>query len=247
MDPFQELINSSKKLKPAVNNNKTSRWFSITAFSESEIAKLETTPFPHFVKAVYGGREKCPDTGRIHHQAAINCWTPQRWTVFKEWLPTAHIEAAYKDPDALINYVMKKESAVGEKKIINNSIPHFGAKEICLLLAKYDNIHSGVTVTDPFWNAANKILMEIPDLAGQLMNPSLRGFYNKSRSVWINKAHIVLREPVHPPGEPNCLNKTDCCRYHLPGQHRDECYVCHNCDPFENNCDCQDCNKIESP
>lgn len=246
MDPFQELINSSKKLKPVVDNNKTSRWFSITAFSESEMSKLETAPFPHFVKAVYGGREKCPDTGRIHHQAAINTWTPQRWTVFKEWLPTAHIECAYKNPDALIEYVMKKETATGEKKVINNSIPHFGAKDICLLLARHDKIHSGVTVTDPFWTAANKILEGCPDLAGQLMNPSLRGFYNKSRAVWIKKAHIVLREPAQPlpPGvERPCLNGDDCCRYHEPGQHRDECFVCHNCDPFENNCDCSDCNK----
>jgi len=121
-------------------------------------------------------------------------------------LPTAHFEAA-RSADALKKYVMKEETAAGPKTERSNPVPHYSAHEICLLLAQT----SRQTDTG-FWPRARELLRETPELAGQLMNPSLRGFFEKTQEVWMERAAIVLQQPT---GTPPC----DC--------DRDECMDCY--------------------
>lgn len=97
-----------------------STWWSITVFDVQEIEMCQKSQmFPLWCRSVHGGVEKCPDTGRLHFQGAIQAHRQVRFTQVKQWLPTAHIEAA-RDIAALKKYVMKSETAVGEKTVRTN-------------------------------------------------------------------------------------------------------------------------------
>lgn len=163
-------------------------WWSVTAFDE-EIALLEGA-LPEFAKAIYGGRETCPTTGRLHFQGALQCYEQVRMAKIKSWLKKAHLEPA-RSAEALKKYAMKTETATGEKVVRNNPIPHYSAHEICLLLAQTDS-----QTSTGFWPRARHLLRKSPELAGQLMNPSLRGFFEKTQEVWMERAAIVLQQPT---------------------------------------------------
>lgn len=123
----------------------------------------------------------------------------------KSWLPTAHLEPARK-VEALKKYAMKEETSAGKKEVRTNPTPHYTAHEICLILAQTSR------QTDVgFWPRARELLRKTPELAGQLMNPSLRSFFEKTQVVWLERAAIVLQQPT---GTPQC----DC--------GRDECEAC---------------------
>jgi len=184
-------------------------WWSVTAFDE-EIALCEGT-LPEFVKAIHGGRETCPTTGRLHFQGALQCFEQVRMAKIKSWLKKAHLEPA-RSSEALKKYAMKTETSAGEKVVRNNPTPHYLAHEICLLLAQTDR------QTDiGFWPRARILLRKSPELAGQLMNPSLRGFFEKTQEVWLERAAIVLQQPTG----------TTCCECG-----KDECEVCHEQELF---------------
>lgn len=180
---------------------KKSVWWSITAY-DKDIELCEGT-LPEFVKRILGGRETCPKTGKLHFQGAIQCFQQIRGAKIKSWLPTAHLETA-RSADALKKYVMKAETAAGPKTERSNPVPHYSAHEICLLLAQT----SRQTDTG-FWPRARELLRETPELAGQLMNPSLRGFFEKTQEVWMERAAIVLQQPTGTPpcdcGSDNCM------------------------------------------
>jgi len=162
-------------------------WWSVTAFND-EIAKLEDSKsYPPEVKTVYGGREKCPETGREHFQGCVVLNKQQRLSWFKSWLPTAHLEVA-KHKEALKKYAMKEDTATGDKLERINPAKHYTADEMCMLLASkvYD-----IQYEDPkelFWKAVKSILYENPKMAGQLMNPSLKSFWVETRQVWLDMA-----------------------------------------------------------
>lgn len=179
-------------------------WWSVTAFEE-EIALCEGK-LPEFVKAIHGGREACPSTGRLHFQGALQCFEQVRMPKLKSWLKKAHLEPA-RSAEALKKYSMKTETAVGEKKVRTNPVPHYNAHEICLLLAQTDS-----QTSTGFWPRARVLLRQTPELAGQLMNPSLRGFFEKTQEVWMERAAIVLQQPT---GTLRC----DC--------GKDECETCY--------------------
>jgi len=169
-----------------------STWWSVTAFND-EIALLEDkSHYPPEVKTVFGGREKCPETGKEHFQGCVQLYTQQRMSWFKSWLKTAHLEPA-RHKDALIKYAMKEDTATGEKLERTNPLKHFTADEICLELARkifkqYKTRPMDKEPKDWFWTAANTMLLEDPKLAGQLMNPSLKGFWCETREVWVTLA-----------------------------------------------------------
>lgn len=179
-------------------------WWSVTAFNE-EIELLEGQ-LPEYIRKVYGGREKCPDTGTIHFQGAIQCYDQQRRCKLKTWLKKAHLEPA-RCKEALKKYAMKEETAIGEKTIRENTTPHYSAHEMCLMLARQTDRQ-----TDGFWTRANKILSKTPELAGQLMNPSLRNFFEKTQKTWMDRVAIVLQQPTIVPERCHCG--------------KDECEVC---------------------
>lgn len=109
-------------------------WWSITAFNE-EIEICEG-PLPSYIKRILGGREICPKTGKLHFQGAAQCQPnkPLRLSQMKSWLPTAHFQPA-REVEALKKYVMKAETAAGEKVDRLNPTIHYPAHEMCKLIA----------------------------------------------------------------------------------------------------------------
>lgn len=168
-----------------------STWWSVTAFEE-EISLCEGT-LPEFVRAIYGGKEICPSTGKEHFQGALQCYEQIRMAKIKSWLKKAHLEPA-RSAEALKKYAMKPETSSGEKVIRTNIFPHYSAKDMCILLARQTDRQT----TPNFWESANILLDNSPELAGQLMNPSLRGFYEKTYSTWRKHAEAIVLQPQLP-------------------------------------------------
>lgn len=165
--------------------NRTATWWSITAYNEEMDLCENTENWPPWVVKIQGGREQCPTTGRIHYQGAMQLVSAMRRTKIKTWLKTAHLEQSRKTI-ALKQYAMKDETAIGEKLINVNPNPYLSADKICQLIADKVHEHNNQTdrQTDRFWFGVKKILSTRPEMAGQLMNPSLRNFYIKTESVW---------------------------------------------------------------
>jgi len=169
--------------------NRTSTWWSVTAFNDEIIRCEDKDSYPPFVRQLLGGREICPKSGREHYQGALQCTSAMRRKQIKSWLPTAHLEQSKKTV-ALKQYAMKPETASGEKLVNINENPFLSADKICELIAEkvQENYSQTDSQTDRFWFGVRKILTSRPQMAGQLMNPSLRNFYIKTESVWACKA-----------------------------------------------------------
>lgn len=175
-----------------------SSWWSITSFDEGEWERMQDIKsFPAFVKAVYGGLEECPDTGRKHFQGALNT-QHVRFTQVKNWLGKAHIEKAIK-PDSLIKYAMKEETAVGEKVKNSNPRTFLEFHDLCEHIAYYgvpasyrvkvmEQFETNTVVPDitevMFWNGVNAIIFIRPDLAGSLSKFNVK--------FWLQTAHTWL-------------------------------------------------------
>lgn len=175
------------------------RLFSVTIYNEDEIKLVESGKYPDFISSVTGGLEEAPTTGKIHYQCAISTHVQQRCSKIKKWLPTAHIQCARNAP-ALLNYVMKAETAVGEKKMIVNTRPYFHPEELLLKLAeKYIRIE-WIESDDEFpdesirYNRCVRMLLE-DDLRYTVyfMDKRYKNFWLDFRNVYISRA-IVLRE-----------------------------------------------------
>jgi len=159
-----------------------STWWSITAYND-EIALLEdTTKWPAEVKKVYGGREMCPTTERIHFQGAVQYSRQVRFSHVKKWLPTAHIEAARQET-ALKTYVMKADTAVGDKTVRENITPYFPHHAVCKLLALVDVPDTGDDER-MFWDQVNKLLVTHQMLSSILSNSSFKSFFLKTKRTW---------------------------------------------------------------
>lgn len=191
---------------PCTNMGKTdsqtskATWWSVTAFNDEILRMEDVEHYPPFIKKVYGGREKCPETGTEHFQGCIQCHSQVRLSAFKEWLPTAHLEVA-RQKDALIKYAMKADTATGDKLERANPARHYSADEICELIA-YNvlDCHTDPTYHEDddgikklYNHALNLMLTDDPKLAGQLMNPSLRNFWCSTYMVWVRHA-LARRE-----------------------------------------------------
>ena len=158
-------------------------WWSITEFDEEYMAILEdANKYPDWVAKVYGGREKCPDTQRIHFQGAIQCHGQHRFGKIKGWLPKAHIEAA-KSAVALKKYAMKEETAISEKKEFANPKKFLDAQAVCRLITS-KVVDRQTDRQAQFWLAVQALIVEDPGLTGQLMNPSLKNFWVKTCPAW---------------------------------------------------------------
>lgn len=171
---------------PPKDTTKRSTWWSVTAFND-EIALIEGT-LPEWVREVYGGREQCPKSGTIHYQGAIRLQQQERMSKVKSWLPTAHLEPA-RDVDCLTKYAMKSDTAIGPKEVRKNPILFFKAHEICELIASQTDRQTS------FSERICMILRVRPELAGQLMNPSLRRFYLETEKVWLERAGGIVLPP----------------------------------------------------
>lgn len=173
-------------------------WWSITAFSQQEIDLLNGTEYPEWVSKVYGGLETCPETGRLHYQGAIQARRQVRFSQVKGWLGTAHIELA-RDKSALRKYVMKAETAAGEKLEKVNSTPYYRPHELLRKIAikrrQTDRqTEEGFIQVNPknpakaaYWWCVKEVLKEDPTLISAYMNPALEKAWVGTSEFWINE------------------------------------------------------------
>lgn len=194
-----------------------STWWSVTAFAD-EISVCEGA-LPDWVKKLYGGREKCETTGREHFQGALQCFEQVRMSKIKSWLPTAHLEPA-RSVDALKKYAMKEETAVGQKVVKENLHKFYKAHDLCELLARQDS------QTDVgYYARVRMVLRKCPELAGQLMNPSLRKFWDETAPVWISKVDNKGGDSITPPLLCEGCGKDECEECYLKEQSERQIYT----------------------
>lgn len=197
----RQVRNSPENLKdcleyvnmpPTVRQTDKATWWSITAFDD-EIAILESPEqYPDWVKTIHGGREQCPETGRVHFQGALQCNNQARFAQIKKWLPTSHIEAA-RASEALRKYVMKTDTAVGEK-VVRTTTKEYWTMERALV-----EIGSALRITqqtyhtisaDPkaaYWLATSYLIAREPFRIQQLSIPNLEKAFARTYQVWIRE------------------------------------------------------------
>lgn len=173
-------------------------WWSVTAYND-EITVLENKDtFPEWVLKVYGGRELCPTTNRVHFQGAIQCVRQQRFSAFKTWLPTAHLEVAHHK-DCLQKYAMKEETAIGEKKEVTNphAVPYMTVPMVLYEITKWLMFTHGTNLQEYaseefWWLAVNDLLMRHPQLAFHFLNKQLLNLWLKTIPAW--KHNVSTKE-----------------------------------------------------
>lgn len=187
--------------------DRSSAW-SVTAYN-SEIEQLEDdTTFPSFVKAVHGGRETCPKTGKLHFQGAVILHSQQRLSALKKWLPTAHWEPA-RQRDALIKYAMKEDTAAGDKTVRENTVPYLDIEAKMKIIAEaYLSFNASDVDKEleykqrdekdgEFWFLlTHKVL---PKYGGKIINsfayPEVRTLWRNTKEFWIRQ-DPELRPPL---------------------------------------------------
>jgi len=187
-----------------------STWWLITAYGDNIPRVEDVSTYPKCVRAVHGGRESCPDTGREHYQGAIECHGQQRGSFFRDWLPGVHFEVA-KNKDAVKKYCLKEDTAVGVKGTIENPQVYLKLDDQLGILAEgYHDIVDAIAKSkaqmqelkkekfdiiswykDEYWQIARYILTNKPDMASMLANPALEKMWIRTRSVWIARALVL--------------------------------------------------------
>lgn len=180
-------------------------WWSVTAFAEDEIRELSGTEFPRFVKKVFGGMEKCPTSGRLHFQGAIQCHSQQRFSALKKWLKTSHLEVA-RNEDAIRQYAMKEDTAVGPKREAMNTTPYAAMHDLLTQVATRsltcgDQVLALLDVKkcksiddeyrEEFIYVTRLILQEQPSLVTAFMIPAVERAWIRYRGVWIARALVL--------------------------------------------------------
>lgn len=185
-------------------------WWSVTAYND-EIEQLESpAQFPDWLKNVHGGREICPTTMRVHFQGALQCHSNVRFSQVKKWLPTAHIEKAIV-AEALRKYVMKKDTAAGEKTVRANDREYWTMERaLCELGLAFVEMETDLdqVIMQPkryYWLAVGYICRREPFRISQYSVPNLEKAFANTTSVWISertRAIVLQPAPVVVPGDP---------------------------------------------
>lgn len=85
-------------------------WWSVTIHSVTDDIRSQLKSPPKFIREMWYQDEIAPTTGALHIQGCFHT-SQLRFSTLKEWLPTAHIEAAI-NKDALIAYCSKSATSV---------------------------------------------------------------------------------------------------------------------------------------
>lgn len=164
--------------------NQRSVWWSVTGFTEDNIRCLEdATTYPACVKRVLGGREQCPTTGKLHFQGAVECHGQQRASFFRAWLPGAHIEKAISK-DALAKYVLKEDTAVGPKGVIENPVEYMTMDKGMMYLAEMSLLKDTDPTNEEYWDLVNMAIRNKPKLISMYAAPAFRTAWNQTRRTW---------------------------------------------------------------
>lgn len=194
--------------------NKTDRqtdnrgyWWSITAFNDEIQICEDNRLWPHFIKNIYGGREQCPTTGTIHFQGAIECKSQQRFAAIKKFLPTAHIELAIKS-EALKKYVMKEDTAIGEKTVLENR-RHMSMADALTVIGLFNmsvdvneyieefnckDLDEGLKRM--YWDAVRHHLEHVcPEDVSLFTQPQMISAWKNTHRVWVKRAIVLQPAP----------------------------------------------------
>jgi len=170
-------------------------WWIITAYDEKaknltllqsyEQPDADRTSIPRAVRGIHGGVEKCPGTGRIHYQGAIECNGQQRAVFFRDWLPGVHFQKA-KSADAVKKYCLKEATAVGDKLTVTNSVPYLTMEKVMLLLGEvsldYESGEEDYAVE--YWFLVNIILKTKPALISMFASATFKVAWVNTRRTW---------------------------------------------------------------
>lgn len=163
--------------------NLRSAWWIITAYNDN-ISKVEdATTYPKCVKAVFGGRERCPTTGREHYQGAVECHGQQRASFFRNWLPGVHFEKA-KNKDAVKRYCLKEDTAIGNKGVIENPEEYMTMDRGMMYLAEISLLKDTDPTNEEYWDLVNMAIRNKPKLISMYATPAFRTAWNQTRRTW---------------------------------------------------------------
>ncbi|AXH77360.1 MAG: replication associated protein [Cressdnaviricota sp.] len=185
--------------------DKSTAWIA-TAYND-EIELLEdASRYPAIVKEVHGGREVCPQTGKLHFQGAIILHSQQRLSALKRWLPTAHLEPA-KSKEAIKRYCMKQATAAGDKTVRTNAHPYFRMDELLTLLGNVisdlrerameeyiDLITDDDDRTKEYWYAVNKVLQTYPRTISSFSQSAIKTAWRYTSAYWISQPTLSITE-----------------------------------------------------
>jgi hypothetical protein len=105
---------------------------------------------------------------------------------------------------------MKPETAAGEKTVQENQKKYYSADGICDLLAAHLPKTRQTDRQTEFWFAVKAILRKTPEMAGQLMNPTLKNWFINTFDVWLeranNQAIVLPLDSIHE----RCKHGGDC-------------------------------------
>jgi len=163
--------------------NQRSTWWIITAYEKNIDIVENNATFPKCVKAIHGGREQCPTSGRVHFQGAVECHGQQRATFFRNWLPGVHFEVA-KNKDAIKAYCLKSDTAIGAKGTVVNPEEYMTMDKGMMFLAKVSLEEDTDPDDEEYWDLVNIAIRTSPKLISMFATPAFRTAWNKTRRTW---------------------------------------------------------------
>lgn len=161
-------------------------------WKDIEAWRADNTKMPRFIRKIYGGKEQCPTTGRVHLQLAFNT-QHIRDTQMRALLPGVHVQAA-RNKDDVVRYCMKLDTAAGEKTVVENGTPYYTCDMLCLELAKHWPTEEQALeykykkTDDIYWHCVRAIVDDKPQLMGNFLNAQLRTAWCKTSAIWRKKA-----------------------------------------------------------
>lgn len=196
--------------------NQRSQWWLVTCYDDN-IDRIEDAKLmPKCVKAIHGGREKCPTSGRIHFQGAIECHGQQRGVFFRDWLPRVHFERA-KSKEAVKKYCLKEDTAAGPKLTVSNPVKYMTMDDILshMGVCYYESMESGELIKvienairtekeekelgsedAQFWYLCTMMLRKHgKHLASSLANPAIRKMWIHTKVFWLEAALSITAQP----------------------------------------------------
>lgn len=189
-----------------------STWWQVTAYGDNMEKLDKKINVPSVVANVFGGIEKCPTSGRLHYQGAIQCATQCRGGVILNWIPGAHIEKA-NNRIATKLYAMKQETAVAEKTEWKNPEEYLTMDKALDKLAHYVpelNLDLPVKkqIECEYWGGVSKMIEENPSLIGLYSQPQMYRAWDHTRGVWLKRAKSIVLRPPPVEGPKDSLQET---------------------------------------
>lgn len=187
-----------------------STWWIVTAYNDNIDILENVNTYPKYVTKVYGGREKCPTTGREHFQGAIQCVSQVRLSSLLRWLPGTHMEPA-KSAEAIKKYCMKEDTAIGEKTIRDQPNKYYSMHGLLTLMGseylksqadgtyikaeKTWKFNESVYETMEYWFVAKRILRREPHLITSLSDPRYKTSWCRTKEIWCEQG-LSITDPA---------------------------------------------------